>query len=376
MRIHYFIDEFVGPHSGTEKQLLIMIRELIAHGHDVKLFVLRETDYTQIVSDFPCPIECLNIHSLASFVTLARCFRWRRRIAADRPDVVHAFFNDCALLVPFLAPGGQCRVFTSRRDMGYWYSPAVLFGLRVANRFCTAVVCNSKAVAEHVARCERLAAHRTAVIYNGVEPAAAADESDGTRIEQIAGIPNINVCLIANIRPIKRIEDLVEAAAEIANSGRVINVYIAGAVLDRDYRNDLENLVERYGLQDKVHWTGSLDNPRNLMRRSTIGVLTSASEGFSNTLLEYFAEGLAVVCSDAGGNPELIRSGENGYLYSVGDVPALTSHLIKLADDAEKRRQFGNAARRHAERFTIDACITHYVDLYVDREVGALVAPG
>jgi len=369
MRIFYFIDALADPHSGTEKQLLLMIKDIVARGHDVKLFVLRDTDYTRTVSDFPCPIECLNINSLASLTTLTRSLRLRRDLFAGTPDVVHAFFNDCAMLVPFLMRGGRCRVFSSRRDMGYWYNSVALVVLTAANRFCNFVICNSNAVAQNVAQHERLPIERTKVIYNGVEPTMSAEEQPHDAMDECLVDPaSINVCLVANIRRIKRIEDLLAASRRVADAGQRINVYIAGEVIDQEYRDELESYVVQSGLKDIVHWTGCLDNPRNLMQKCDIGVLTSMSEGFSNTLLEYFAESLAVICSDVGGNPELIVDDENGYLYPVGRVDALAWRLMELANDAEKRRRIGEAARLCADRFTIDTCIKHHLELYAGHD--------
>ena len=302
MRIRYFIDELAGSHSGTEKQLLAMVRKLVKLGHDVKVYVLRNTSYTDSNFDFPCSIECLGIEHLASPRTLVRALYWRRRLHAETPDVVHIFFNDCAILVPFLATSRRCMVISSRRDMGYWYTPAILRTLRVANRFCNYIICNSKAVAENTVRLERFPGNRAIVIYNGVETNSAADAFDQLRFAGNSDEGAINICLVANIRPVKRIEDLLSAAAQVIRSGRRINLYIAGEVLDATYRESLAGLVEDQGLQDFVYWTGPLDDPRHLMKSCQIGVLTSESEGFSNTLLEYFAEGLAVVCSAVGGN--------------------------------------------------------------------------
>jgi glycosyltransferase involved in cell wall biosynthesis len=373
MRIFYFIDALADPHSGTEKQLLLMIKDIAARGHDVRLFVLRDTDYTRTVSDFPCPIECLNINSLASPTTLTRSLRLRRNLVADAPDVVHAFFNDCAMLVPFLAPGSRCRVFSSRRDMGYWYTPAALMVLAVANRLCHFVICNSDAVAQNVARRERLPIERTKVIYNSVEPAVPAKNQLDDAVDDFISDPSsINICLVANIRRIKRIEDLLVATRIVADAGRRLNVYVAGEIIDQEYRSELEDYVVQLGLKDIVHWTGTLADPRTLMQKCDIGVLTSTSEGFSNTLLEYFAESLAVVCSDVGGNPELVVNDETGYLYTAGDVHTLAQRLIDLADDAEKRRRIGDAARLYATRFSTDMCITRHLDLYAGHDADAV----
>ncbi|KPK52580.1 MAG: hypothetical protein AMS22_08870 [Thiotrichales bacterium SG8_50] len=374
MRIRYFIDEIAGSHSGTEKQLLAMTHKLVALGHNVKIYVLRSTPYTESGVEFPCSIECLGIEHLASPRTLLRGFYWRRRLHSEAPDVVHIFFNDSAMLIPFLVPARHCMVISSRRDMGYWYTPAILRTLRVANRFCNYIICNSKAVAENTVRLEHYPGDRAIVIYNGVETMPVVDDADQLYPASHTDDGAIGICLVANIRPIKRIEDLLSAVSQVVRSGRRIKLYIAGEVLDTSYRERLARLADGQGLQDVVYWTGPLEDPRRLMKSCQIGVLTSQSEGFSNTLLEYFAEGLAVVCSAVGGNSELIFDEVNGFLYPVGDVDKLAEKLIELVDDPEKRRRMGESAIQNAGRFSMETCISRHLDLYAGREVAELPA--
>jgi len=364
MRVYYFIDQFDGPVSGTEKQLFTVIRELVARGHDAKLFVLRPTGYTKSVRDFPCPIENLGIESLSSPAMLPRLAVLRRRLRREAPSVVHGFFNDCAMLVPLIAPRRDCRTFTSRRDMGYWYTTPRRLLLRVINCFCTAVICNSEAVASNVMRRESLAGNKAVVIHNGIEPASVGEGDGQFPAGFDADISGVRVCLVANLRPIKRIEDLILAASVIKRSGRPYRFWVIGESLDDSYESELRRLSSDLDVADSVRLTGQYDEPRRMMRNCDIGLLTSSSEGLSNTLLEYLAEGLPVVCTDTGGNPELVSDGVVGYLYPVGDVDALVRHLVALGDDAALRHRLGHAARRRAGQFSVDACVAKHIELY------------
>ncbi len=81
-----------------------------------------------------------------------------------------------------------------------------------------------------------------------------------------------------------------------------------------------------------------------------IGLLCSESEGFSNTLIEYLQAGLAVTCSEVGGNPEIIEHGITGLLYPAGDIDALAGNLMQLAREPAARAALGKAGREQIQK--------------------------
>ena len=88
-------------------------------------------------------------------------------------------------------------------------------------------------------------------------------------------------------------------------------------------------------------------------------VLPSRGEGLSQALLEAMALGLPVVASRAGGNRDLIRHGEDGWLVPPRDAAAFAAALERLLGDAELRRAIGARARRTVrERFTLSRTAT------------------
>ena len=169
LRVYYVIDRYTGPYAGTEKQLYLLIAEMVARGHDVRLFVFRHTPYTLQTPDFPCPIELCDVQQDAvSARVLPDVGSAPESIRRDRPDIVHAFFNDAAILIPLWCRTASTAVLTSRRDLGFWYSRGVMAGLRLANTRVTRIVCNSEAVARVVAEREHLDQANLSVILNAL----------------------------------------------------------------------------------------------------------------------------------------------------------------------------------------------------------------
>jgi glycosyltransferase involved in cell wall biosynthesis len=80
--------------------------------------------------------------------------------------------------------------------------------------------------------------------------------------------------------------------------------------------------------------------------------------------MEYMACGLPVVCSDVGGNPELVRHEENGYLFPAGDVAALASALVGLCQDPGRRAAMGQSSLRLAKSFSVEVVVDQHERLY------------
>ncbi|MEZ5561560.1 MAG: glycosyltransferase [Gammaproteobacteria bacterium] len=371
LKVYYVIDYYDGPYAGTEKQLYLLIREMAARGHDVRLFVLRHTPYTLEAKDFPCPIELCDVSKMISLHALVQMRELRRRIRRDKPDIVHAFFNDSAILVPIWCRTAFTAVITSRRDLGFWYSRSIMCGLRLANTWVSRIVCNSEAVARVVAKREHLDKAKLAVIVNAIPleknapPLGIGTASGQARLPaELPDPADVNICLVANIRPLKRIGDLVLAAAQVLQTCPQARFWIAGQVPDTPYARDLLDLPRRLGIQHRVTFMGKTEDALQLVQRCQIGVLTSESEGLSNSIMEYMACGLPVVCTDVGGNPELVRHTENGYLFPVGDIAGLTTHLIDLCQDPGKRAAMGQIGLQHAGDFSIESVVDRHEQLY------------
>lgn len=350
MKIAYVIDYLYSVNGGTERQLHMLIDGMRSRGHEVDLFVFRDTEFTKNLKNFPCSVHCLGIESVMSPGGISRLIQFRKRIIADSVDVLHGFFNDVAMALPPLMLGASVKTFTSRRDMGIWYTPAKLLFLRLFRFSGIRLICNSMAVARLTFEKEWKAQESIRVIYNGMDRFSADHQSGSCDWAPEKG-ENVNIILVANVRPVKRIEDLVRAASLIVDHGYHPRYYVVGHLQDDSYTDSIRNLLQQHFLEEDFHFTGPLAEPRGALGRFDIGVLTSASEGFSNTLMEYLDAGLPVVASRVGGNPELVVDGYTGFLYEVGDVSALADCILKLIVDEQTRRLFASNAKNMVTRF-------------------------
>jgi len=121
---------------------------------------------------------------------------------------------------------------------------------------------------------------------------------------------------------------------------------------DGNARRLLERMVQKFGLVDRLHFTGWLDRTEIPQRyqQADIFVLPSRDEGMANVILEAMASGLPVIATSLAGNKELVRHGENGLLVKPDDPEQLADALLELINQVELRQRMGSSGRTLVER--------------------------
>lgn len=380
-KIMYLADCYEGPQAGTEGQLLQLLKHLDRKRYEPALTLLRSSRYLEL-NALPCPVRVLGISRIASILSIFKLLWFALGLRRDRYEVVHCYFNDVSIISPPLLKLFGIRVLISRRDMGFWYSPWNIFALRVAGIFVDRYVANCQAVKRVVQLREWASQKKISVIYNGyVAPADGAADADITgelsRLSEFAPI----VGIVANLKPIKRIDTLLQAVALIRDKYPTLGLVIVGDDTrlpdGRSVREDLESLARNLRILDCVIFTGKIVNPAPFVNKFTVAVLCSASEGFSNALIEYMHAGRPTICTDTGGNPELLRDGCNGLLFPVGDAHALADRLVMLLSDEALARDLGGSARNTVQamcsqsRMVVEQ-MSCYDEVLLKREAGSL----
>jgi glycosyltransferase involved in cell wall biosynthesis len=291
-----------------------------------------------------------------------------------RVQLAHIFFNDAAILAPFFLKMYGVKIVTSRRDMGFWYTPLHLRLLKISNYCVDVAVANSYAVREHVSQKEHLNKEKIEVIYNG---------HDLLRLKSIAPLPGFRAALhiendapiigmVANLRPIKRFEDAIQAFALVVQHYANAHFVIVGE--GEALKKKLTQLAASLHVADKVHFLGGIADPVSVVKHFSVGLLCSETEGLSNAIIEYMACGKPIVCTNVGGNPELVKEDWNGFLIKVGDIIAIVARIEKLLSNQPLSCLFGARSQtRVAERFTIRQMVEEHEALY-ERLAGGNVA--
>ena len=182
---------------------------------------------------------------------------------------------------------------------------------------------------------------RQAIIHNGIDLQRFAPARESVEAAASPGAPAthkpLRIGLCAVMRPEKAHLDLLQALALLREQGVQAEGWLIG---DGPQRPVIEAAIERLGLRGSVFITGLQSDVRPWIQRCDVMTLTShAVETFSLAALEAMALAKPVVLSDLGGARELVKPGENGDVYPVGDVQALATALAQRADPTVRERE-------------------------------------
>ena len=148
---------------------------------------------------------------------------------------------------------------------------------------------------------------------------------------------------------------LVHAVKAVVARGLAIHLVLAG---DGEMRPAIEALIAESGLQDHISITGWIDGDRvrEEMLSARALVLPSFAEGLPVVVMEAMALRRPVLSTFIAGIPELVRTGETGWLFPAGDVDELSKMLeVCLSTSPEQLQAMGEAGyRRVLERHAID----------------------
>ena len=179
------------------------------------------------------------------------------------------------------------------------------------------------------------------------------------------GVNDSDIVLICvgRLVDIKGHDVLIEAFGHLKSRDTLKLVLVGDGPKKKDY----EEIIYRKGLKDKIILVGHRDDVRDLLNVSDLFVLASRSEGLSCSIIEAMASNLPIVATDVGGNRELVKHGESGYLVSVDDPSDLAMKLQILIDNKTQRKQFGKKSREIAtQKFSFDDMLAAYAASYKD----------
>jgi glycosyltransferase involved in cell wall biosynthesis len=157
----------------------------------------------------------------------------------------------------------------------------------------------------------------------------------------------LRLIFVGNVIPRKGLHILLQALEALPT--RLCQLTVVGRLdVDKAYSNAIRRRIERGGLGDSVHLSGSLSEERltDSLRSSQLLVVPSFYEGFGIVYLEGMSFGLPAIASSAGAAHEIITHGQNGYLVPPGDARALAEILATLAHDRQILAVASLAARK------------------------------
>ena len=291
---------------------------------------------------------------------------WRLLIRR-RPDVVHS-----QGWMGTAAAGPACRLLGIPLVDGTIRSGGLNPERGTINRWsmkwATRVIANSRAgLAAY-----RIGPDRSRVVYNGFDPKRLS-------LTERAGAPAagpFTVIMTGRMSEQKDFPAFLEAARQVAQTEPAAWRFLA--VGDGPRRAELRRRASDLIAAGVVEFPPPCHEVLPIVRQAHAGVLMTPphiGEGCSNSIMEYMACGLPVVCSNRGGNPELVLQGETGFLIPPADPSALAEKLRWLRAQPSEATLMGERGRaRLLHDFSVENMVRGIVSVY--EEALAVPAPG
>ena len=333
--------------GGSERLTIAYARGLTARGHQVLIVhgPPERVDPAALVG-----IARHRIESRPSQHTFGEWFRELRAINKEfRPDVAHSQSIRSTVVVAAACPLLPLLVTVHGIEESEERMAAIV--LRLARARVTAV---SDASADGVRR--HHFAPAVEIVPPGVDVEAlsrAARELPATHVSERR--PRV-VC-VARHFPVKGVDVLVEAFPRVLEQFPGAGLVLVGGGPDHAA---LVARCEELGIAGAVDFTGRQHNPAAYIGLSDLVVLPSRREGLPVAALEALALQRAVVATDVGGTPDVVRPGETGWIVPPDQPVALADAIVEaLGDPAECAR----LALRGRELVTHD----YSTDVMIDR---------
>jgi glycosyltransferase involved in cell wall biosynthesis len=157
----------------------------------------------------------------------------------------------------------------------------------------------------------------------------------------------------------KGFQDLLQALFLVKERRERFQCVIYG---DGPLCKPLQSWIEEHDMAEEVRLMGDITQQEliSIYQSADVFALTPVQtedgdrDGIPNVLLEAMAVGLPVITTAVAGIPELVENHQNGLIYQPHDVEGISSGIVELLRDAEKRRQLGRAAsKKVAEQFDV-----------------------
>lgn len=183
------------------------------------------------------------------------------------------------------------------------------------------------------------------------------------------GVPDhaLLVGTVGNRNPTKRHDLLVQAIAVLRDRGYDVWGRVLGAPSPSHERHmaDVDGLVDRLGLRDRVEFLDPGGRVAELLPALDVFAMSSESEGMPTVIVEAMACGLPVVVTDVGSIREVVEDGPCGLVVPPLQPPALADALTELLGDPQRREALATRGRQRVlERYETERCADVYAEAY------------
>ncbi len=319
--------------GGVERGTMELSREFVKLGHESIVISNGGKLVSTIEKDGGKHIK-FDVASKNLLTSISRVYGLRKLLKELNPDVIHArsrvpawlsFLANKTLHIPFVT---TVHGFNSVN----FYSRIMTKG--------DAVICVSNSIKEYIENNYQTKSEKITVIPRGIDLVLFNPiNTDKKFISDFKTQYDLNnkfiVSTVGRITQLKDLETFIKALSLLKNeTPNIMGLIVGGVHADKEeYFQTIQTLIKTLDLENEILFTGSQNKIAEIYELSDVVVSSSKKpESFGRSVAEAIAMNTPVIATNHGGVRDIIRSGENGYFFEVGNEKELASE-IRLAKE-------------------------------------------
>ncbi len=391
LRIGLFSESFEPVQNGVSTSILTLVDELRRQGHRVYVFAPAHQEQQEIQTNvlrFPSFVSAFNkeyplaypflprlalttrfqklrldvVHTHTPFILGLTGAKLALRRSVPLISTFHTLYSQYSHYLPFLPEGVTQGLLETYLP---WYY----------NR-CAEIICPSE-VAANVLR--ELGVERPiTIVPTGIAlpDLKEIDEPARDKVRLEFGIPdNAPLMLYAGrLAREKQVDMLLAVYTMVRAAVPTVHLAFAGS---GPFAEEMSALSDAIPGGENVHFLGPIPHYRMcaVYGAADVFCFPSATETQGLVVSEARAAGLPCVVVDAGGAPETVRDGEDGYCVPEGDAEAFAERVIGMLTNRSLREKMRSTARLHSLDFTPQRMVERVLNVYEAARVQPTVAP-
>lgn len=353
------------PWGGNEQQLVDCVHGLHKLGVENVLVCAQGSELERAAASLPF----LQVHTLPhkKFSSFKNRKPLRAIIEQSCVDIIHIHNGNALTLYYFtnLTRKVKAPAVFSKKGMGR--SMSFLSKFKYNTKGIKAIICVSKYVLEAMKSDVMFKKnhHKLKLVYEGINTERIA--SNDLSIREKYDIPAVNYLLgnIANHAQAKDLPTLIHAVHILANELEVKNVTLLQMGSESKLSPQIFELVDKLHLKDYIVFAGFTASASTYIHQFDLYVMSSEREGLPLTIYEAFYMKTAVVSTAAGGIPDVVVHGVNGFVSPVKDAKRLAQNIATLLKDPSLKAQFAQQSYEDLmEHYTTDKTAQSFKMLY------------
>ena len=281
-------------------------------------------------------------------------------IRKESPDIIHLHSRRGADILGGIAAkltGKRC-LLTRRVD-----NPENKLWAMVKYRLYDRIITISEGIRE-VLLSEGVPALKTTCVHSAVDTEQYATPCDKAWFNREFGLEegSLTCGTLAQFIDRKGHRYLFEAIPEILNKIPKARFLLFGK---GPREENLRSYCKDLGIEDNVLFAGFREDLDRIIGCLDLVIHPALMEGLGVSLLQAAAAGVPLVGTKAGGIPEIVRDGINGYLVPPSDSTAIIQAALKILGDSGHARQLGlNGKKIVSENFSIESMVEGNLAVY------------